>query len=186
MGHLEKEPSSALGKVYDESRVGQHVSTDQEVMRRVKRGQKHHVKVNIHSIPQDEVHPEIGDDGWINVRMPDYAFTRWGQIEPFNKSRANTTATGTSIDLSNSSNNEWQEMTASEFKAWFDGFIEGISGHPTPEQFERIKAKVAEMGTQTAPKQPVAIPSIWQGQQAPGNITYYAQGNGGGRGGVSQ
>ncbi|MDI6026736.1 hypothetical protein QBK99_11090 [Corticibacterium sp. UT-5YL-CI-8] len=36
-------------------------------------------------------------------------------------------------------------MTASEFKAWFEGYCEGIDGVPSPEQFERIKQKVAQL-----------------------------------------
>lgn len=36
-------------------------------------------------------------------------------------------------------------MTLSEFKAWFEGFSEGIDGAPTERQFEKIKAKVAEI-----------------------------------------
>jgi len=36
-------------------------------------------------------------------------------------------------------------MTLSEFKAWFDGFSEGIDKAPTEKQFAKIKAKVAEI-----------------------------------------
>ena len=45
-------------------------------------------------------------------------------------------------------------MTLSEFKAWFEGYTEGLDGAPTEKQFKRIKAKVAEITgtpiTQTA------------------------------------
>jgi len=34
-------------------------------------------------------------------------------------------------------------MTLSEFKAWFEGFSEGIDTAPTEAQFAKIKAKVA-------------------------------------------
>ncbi len=34
-------------------------------------------------------------------------------------------------------------MTLSEFKAWFEGFSEGIDKAPTEAQFAKIKAKVA-------------------------------------------
>lgn len=34
-------------------------------------------------------------------------------------------------------------MTLSEFKAWFEGFSEGIEAAPTEAQFAKIKAKVA-------------------------------------------
>lgn len=36
-------------------------------------------------------------------------------------------------------------MTFSEFKAWFEGYTEGLDGAPSEKQFERIKAKVAEI-----------------------------------------
>lgn len=36
-------------------------------------------------------------------------------------------------------------MTLSEFKAWFEGFTEGIEGAPTAKQFVKIKAKVADI-----------------------------------------
>lgn len=34
-------------------------------------------------------------------------------------------------------------MTLSEFKAWFEGFTEGMEAAPTEAQFSKIKAKVA-------------------------------------------
>lgn len=37
-------------------------------------------------------------------------------------------------------------MTPTEFKAWFEGFCEAIDAAPTPEQWAKIKAKVADMG----------------------------------------
>jgi len=36
-------------------------------------------------------------------------------------------------------------MTLSEFKAWFEGFSEGIDKAPTEAQFTKIKAKVADI-----------------------------------------
>ncbi len=36
-------------------------------------------------------------------------------------------------------------MTPSEFKAWFEGFCEGIDGAPSKEQFERIKERVEKI-----------------------------------------
>ena len=36
-------------------------------------------------------------------------------------------------------------MTLSEFKAWFDGYTEGIETAPTADQFARIKARLAEI-----------------------------------------
>lgn len=35
-------------------------------------------------------------------------------------------------------------MQLSEFKAWFEGYTEGLEGAPTKAQFERIKEKVKE------------------------------------------
>lgn len=36
-------------------------------------------------------------------------------------------------------------MQLSEFKAWFEGYTEGLEGAPTKAQFDRIKAKVSEI-----------------------------------------
>lgn len=36
-------------------------------------------------------------------------------------------------------------MTLSEFKAWFEGFTENLGDAPTKVQFDKIKAKVAEI-----------------------------------------
>ena len=36
-------------------------------------------------------------------------------------------------------------MTPDQFKAWFEGFCEAIDAAPTPEQWARIKAKVADI-----------------------------------------
>lgn len=36
-------------------------------------------------------------------------------------------------------------MTLSEFKAWFEGYTEGLETAPTKAQFERIKEKVKEI-----------------------------------------
>lgn len=41
-------------------------------------------------------------------------------------------------------------MTLSEFKAWFEGFTEGMDGPPGIKQWERIQARVKEIsGTPT-------------------------------------
>lgn len=42
-------------------------------------------------------------------------------------------------------------MTPSEFKAWFEGFCEGIDGAPSEEQFERIKERVEKIGLAVLP-----------------------------------
>ena len=36
-------------------------------------------------------------------------------------------------------------MTPQEFKAWFDGFTEALEGTPNEKQWDRIKARVAEI-----------------------------------------
>lgn len=36
-------------------------------------------------------------------------------------------------------------MTPQEFKAWFDGFTENCDGPPNEKQWDRIKARVAEI-----------------------------------------
>lgn len=36
-------------------------------------------------------------------------------------------------------------MTLSEFKAWFEGYTEGLEAAPTKAQFDRIKEKVKEI-----------------------------------------
>lgn len=42
-------------------------------------------------------------------------------------------------------------MTLSEFKAWFEGYTEGLEAAPTKAQFDRIKEKVKAIdGTVTA------------------------------------
>ena len=45
-------------------------------------------------------------------------------------------------------------MTLNEFRAWFDGFSEAIGDAPTPEQWARIKAKLAQA------RDPVVVPSV--------------------------
>lgn len=36
-------------------------------------------------------------------------------------------------------------MTFAEFRAWFDGYCEHVGDAPTPEQWARIKEKMAEV-----------------------------------------
>lgn len=36
-------------------------------------------------------------------------------------------------------------MTLAEFKAWFEGFTEDMDAAPTPKQWKRIKARVAQI-----------------------------------------
>lgn len=61
-----------------------------------------------------------------------------------------------------------QSMTPAEFKAWFDGFCEGIEGAPSVDQFERIKERVAEINaapTQITKFEPVLPTGIPMGPQ---------------------
>lgn len=43
-------------------------------------------------------------------------------------------------------------MTIAEFKAWLEGFETALTGAPTPEQWEAIKAKIAQL------REPVSLP----------------------------
>jgi hypothetical protein len=51
-------------------------------------------------------------------------------------------------------------MDVKEFKAWFEGFRECIDGTPTPEQFAKIKAKIAQIEG-PAPKVTYRHPLAW-------------------------
>lgn len=44
-------------------------------------------------------------------------------------------------------------MTVDEFKAWFEGFCDGIEGSPTVDQWAKIRDKVAKLNS--TPKGPV-------------------------------
>lgn len=44
-------------------------------------------------------------------------------------------------------------MTIAEFKAWLEGFGEAMNGSPTPDQWEAIKAKIAQL------REPLSVPS---------------------------
>jgi len=51
-------------------------------------------------------------------------------------------------------------MTPQEFKAWFDGFTEGLQGLPNEDQWARIKARVAQIDNTPLTKT-VFIDSYW-------------------------
>lgn len=58
-------------------------------------------------------------------------------------------------------------MTPDQFKAWFEGFCEGISDAPTPEQWAKIKAKIGELRAAVpAPSRPPEWNRQW-GQNGP-------------------
>src|SRR5262245_15416306 len=53
-------------------------------------------------------------------------------------------------------------MTPSEFKAWFEGFAEGIEGVPTLKQWEKIKQRASEIdGRRTV--ETVFVDRYWPG-----------------------
>lgn len=58
-------------------------------------------------------------------------------------------------------------MTLSEFKAWFEGFCEGIDGAPTPEQWVKVKEKVALLSPPAPFHDPRPVPL---GQWAPAPV----------------
>lgn len=51
-------------------------------------------------------------------------------------------------------------MTPTEFKAWFDGFTENCDGPPNEKQWDRIKARVAEINGVSI-TYPVYIDRYW-------------------------
>lgn len=56
-------------------------------------------------------------------------------------------------------------MTESEFKAWFEGFCEGIEGNtPTAKQWKRIKARVKDISG--VPVSPIVIEK-WRDRYVP-------------------
>jgi hypothetical protein len=55
-------------------------------------------------------------------------------------------------------------MTLSEFKAWFEGFTEGIEAAPTEAQFAKIKAKVALIDGSPL-SYPEFIDRLWNGRR---------------------
>ncbi len=52
-------------------------------------------------------------------------------------------------------------MTENEFKAWFEGFSEGIDGSPTEKQWERIKKQVKSI-TGTPVTERVFVDRYWR------------------------
>jgi len=83
-------------------------------------------------------------------------------------------------------------MTLPEFKAWFEGFTESMSGPPNKKQWERIQARIGEITGQAVshpvyidryvrPLQPYwgvvpynGLPGLYG---AAGGVTYYYTGN---------
>lgn len=50
-------------------------------------------------------------------------------------------------------------MTFAEFKAWLDGFSEGIGEAPTPEQWAKVRENLAQVYGPLPIATPVVIPS---------------------------
>lgn len=48
-------------------------------------------------------------------------------------------------------------MTLAEFKAWFEGYTEGMDGPPNEKQWARIKARVKEIDGTTIIHSPVYV-----------------------------
>lgn len=72
-------------------------------------------------------------------------------------------------------------MTPSEFKAWFDGFSEGIESLPTETQWKRIKARVAEIDG-VAISYPVFVQRYWPAPNYYSTPYVYCGGSTGGGG----
>jgi hypothetical protein len=53
-------------------------------------------------------------------------------------------------------------MTISEFKAWLDGFTDAMGDAPTPEQWTKIKAKMAQLREAPVVQQQIN-PRAWLG-----------------------
>lgn len=51
-------------------------------------------------------------------------------------------------------------MTPKEFKAWFEGFVEAMTDHPTPAQWEKIKLRVGQIDG-TPITYPVYLDRYW-------------------------
>lgn len=66
-------------------------------------------------------------------------------------------------------------MTLSEFKAWFEGFTEGMDGPPSLKQWERIQARVKDISGQA-----VTYPVFIDRYVEPYRRWYYAAGTNGG------
>jgi len=49
-------------------------------------------------------------------------------------------------------------MDLKEFKAWFEGFCEGVKEAPSREQWEKVKEKVKELGAGDVNAPPVPYP----------------------------
>lgn len=58
-------------------------------------------------------------------------------------------------------------MTLNEFKAWLDGFEAAMGDAPTPEQWAKIKAKLADVQPLAVPAAPLPSPTypatFWDG-----------------------
>lgn len=74
-------------------------------------------------------------------------------------------------------------MTLSEFKAWFEGFTEGMGAAPDEDQWKRIKARVAEING-AATRYPVFIDRYVEPYRRywPSSVPYWSAGSASGQG----
>ena len=72
-------------------------------------------------------------------------------------------------------------MTPQEFKSWFEGFTEAMSGVPTKVQWARVKERVAEIDGKSVTQQ-IFVDRYWQYYQHPWG--YYSRTYASGIGGI--
>ncbi len=72
-------------------------------------------------------------------------------------------------------------MTPREFKAWFEGFVEAMTDHPTPAQREKIKLRVGQIDGNPV-SYPVYVDRYWPRRVVPWwtNEPYWASHTSGG------
>ena len=75
-------------------------------------------------------------------------------------------------------------MTLSEFKAWFEGFTESLSGPPNPDQWKRIQDRVKQIAPVTVTNHYLykrtlvaaeALPYVYDPRLAVQNINHHGQ-----------
>lgn len=69
-------------------------------------------------------------------------------------------------------------MTLSEFKAWFEGFSEIMEGPPNEKQWDRIKARVAEINGATVTERVFVDRYIEPYRRYWPNVPYWASSSG--------
>lgn len=64
-------------------------------------------------------------------------------------------------------------MTLAEFKAWFEGYTEGMDSTPSVKQWDRIKARVKEIDGMTIIQTPVYV-DRWRYWNPCGSVLTYS------------